>query len=77
MAISTITLTESEAERLRTLSESTGKTEEELLREALDLLTAQVAQQERRALLNQAMGIWKDRDDLPTLDELRSEMDRY
>lgn len=77
MAISTVTLNESEAERLQTLSESTGKTEEELLREALDLLTAQVAHQERRALLNQAMGIWKDRDDLPSLDELRSEMDRY
>ena len=77
MASPPITLDETESERLRVLSQRTGRAEEELLREALDLLTAQIAHRNRRALLSQAKGIWKDRDDLPTLDELRSEMDRY
>lgn len=76
MATSTITLDDSEAERLRALSLSTGKTEAELLRDALDLLAARVALRDRRALLGRAKGIWKDRDDLPALDDLRSEMDR-
>ena len=33
--------------------------------------------EERRARLTQAAGIWKDRDDLPSLAELRSEWDRF
>src|SRR4051812_30137623 len=74
MAKMQISLTE--AELLRAISRRTGKAEEELVREALDLLNAQVSSQDRRALLRRAKGIWRDRDDLPTLSELRAEMDR-
>jgi len=33
--------------------------------------------EERRARLVQARGIWKDRDDLPSLEELRREWNRF
>ena len=72
-----ITLTETEGELLHTLSQCTGKTEEALLREALDLLAARVAAQDRLAAFRQARGMWKDRDDLPSLTELRADFDRF
>jgi hypothetical protein len=64
-------------ERLRDLSRRTGKPKEELLREALDLLTARLTSQDRLDRLRRAKGIWKDREDLPALSDLREEMNRY
>jgi hypothetical protein len=64
-------------ERLRDLSRRTGKPKEELLREALDLLTARLTSQERLVRLGRAKGIWKDREDLPELSDLREEMNRF
>jgi hypothetical protein len=74
-----VTLTDDEGELLRSLSQCTGKTDDELIREALGLLKGHKAQCEvpdRLALLRQARGIWRDRNDLPTLSELRDEMNR-
>jgi hypothetical protein len=71
-----ITLPGIEGERLRALALHTGKPEEELLREALDLLSARLMNQDRRDRLRKAKGIWKDRDDLPELSALREEMNR-
>jgi hypothetical protein len=48
-----------------------------LIREAVDHLIIQYQHKERRALLQGAKGIWKDRDDLPSLKELREEFDRF
>jgi hypothetical protein len=67
-------LTEADCLLLQSMSQLTGKTESELLHEALNLLKVRV--ENRRSLLQRARGIWRDRDDLPTLTELRSEMDR-
>jgi hypothetical protein len=71
------TLPGAEADRLRDLAQRTGKSEEELLREALDLLSARLMKHERLDRLRRARGIWKDRDDLPELSVLREEMDRF
>ncbi len=71
-----VLLTDSEYQLLHSISQSTGRPENELLHEALDLLKAQVDLEGRRALLRAARGMWRDRDDLPTLAELRSEMNR-
>ena len=69
-------LTDSDHQLLHSMSQSTGRPENELLHEALDLLKAQVDLEGRRALLRAARGMWRDRDDLPSLTDLRNEMNR-
>jgi hypothetical protein len=71
-----VLLTDSEYQLLHSMSQSTGRPENELLHEALDLLKAQVDLESRRALLRSARGMWRDRDDLPSLTDLRNEMNR-
>jgi hypothetical protein len=68
-----VNLSGSEGELLHKLAQQTGKTEGEVVREALVLFEKRLANegQDRLALLRQARGIWKDRDDLPELTELR------
>jgi Arc/MetJ-type ribon-helix-helix transcriptional regulator len=72
-----VTLTDAESKSLRTLAERTGKSQDELLREAVRQLLAQSRQDDRLRLLQQARGIWKERDDLPELHELRGELERF
>ena len=76
MATAEIHLSEAESKALRTLAESTGKTESELLHEAVECFLSQPDNGNRLALLRQARGIWKDRADLSELKELRAELDR-
>lgn len=71
-----ILLTDSEYQLLHAMSESTGRSENELLHEALDLLKVQVDLEGRRSLLQSARGMWRDRDDLPSLTDLRGELNR-
>ena len=71
-----ISLTDAECQLLHSMSQRTGKSENDLLQEALELLKVQVDLEKRRALLQEARGMWRDRDDLPDLSELRSEMNR-
>jgi hypothetical protein len=77
MTTAQITLTEKESERLRTLAQNTGKTEEELLHEAVEIFLSGTQMQRRLELLRQARGIWKDRQDLPSLESLRASWDRH
>ncbi|HKQ04127.1 MAG TPA: CopG family transcriptional regulator [Blastocatellia bacterium] len=71
-----INLTEQERNALQEISRRTGKTEGELVREALDQFIAQFQNEDQRRLMQKARGIWKDRQDLPSLQELRNEWDR-
>ena len=71
-----IFLTDAECQLLHSMSQLTGKSERDLLQEALELLKVQVDLEKRRALLQEARGMWRDRDDLSDLSELRSEMNR-
>lgn len=82
MTTAQINLTDSQADALHELARRTGKTEDELLREAVEKLIIEVgeAEAERKKWLEslrQAKGIWKDRDDLPDFRELRKEFDRF
>ena len=82
MATAQINLTDTQADALHKLSEQTGKTEDELLQEAVNKLIGQVSEAETKRqewleALRQAKGIWKNRDDLPDLRELREEADRF
>ncbi len=76
MAEASIQLSEQETQALRVLAEQTGKTQDELLHDAVTQLLTQSTSQARLALLQQARGIWKERTDLLELDKLRAEFDR-
>ena len=71
-----IYLTEAERERLATLSDKTGKSQSELIREAIDRFLGSRSHGDRVALLRRARGMWKDREDLPDFTALRRELDR-
>jgi Arc/MetJ-type ribon-helix-helix transcriptional regulator len=71
-----IYLTEEEQRGLRALSRRTGRSQSELIREAIDSLLTQQQSIDRSALLRQARGLWSERADLPDFAELRRELDR-
>ena len=72
-----IYLTEEEQEALRALARDTGRSQSELIREAIDDMLERQEPVDRRALIQQAHGMWRDRDDLPDLRELRNEFNRF
>lgn len=69
-------LTPEEQRALQEMSRRTGRSQDELIREAIDNMLAQSGEPDRRSLLRQARGLWRDRDDLPDFTALRREMDR-
>lgn len=82
MTTAQINLTDLQANALHKLSAQTGKTEDELLQEAVNKLIGEVGEVEakrhkRLEKLRRARGIWKDRDDLPDFEKLRAEWDRF
>ena len=77
MAIAGLNLTEQEQTALETIAQRTGKTQEEVVQEAVKQLIAQFHDEDRLSLFRQARGMWKDRTDLPSLADLRREWDRH
>jgi Arc/MetJ-type ribon-helix-helix transcriptional regulator len=71
-----IYLTKSEQEALRSLARDTGRSQSELIREAIDSMLESREPVDRRATMRRAQGMWSDRDDLPDLREIRDEFDR-
>ena len=69
-------LTEQEHRALNEISQLTGKSSNELLRQAVDQFIERFQMQNRRELMQKARGIWKDRQDLATLEKLRRDWDR-
>ncbi|MGI8979473.1 MAG: hypothetical protein ACR2FY_09630 [Pirellulaceae bacterium] len=77
MVTAQITLSTAEGEALQALTETTGKTQDALLHEAVRQFLGSTPPHDRLSLLRQARGIWKDRTDLPDFQALRAEMDRF
>ena len=77
MAIASIELSEQEMHALHELAHQTGKTQENLLHEAVTQLLTQRYPQDRLALLRQARGIWENHSDLPDVGKLRAEFERF
>jgi metal-responsive CopG/Arc/MetJ family transcriptional regulator len=71
-----IYLTEDEQGALRSLSAASGRSQSELIREAIDRFLAETRPQSQRAALMAAAGLWRDRTDLPDLADLRAEWER-
>lgn len=71
-----IYLTEREKAALEAMSRRTGKTQSELIRDAIDAMIATPGLDNRRALLAAGRGMWAGRADLPDLGSIRAELDR-
>ena len=76
MAETEIILTEHERNALQEISERTGKTESQLIRDAVDRFIALSKNEDRLILMQKARGIWKDRQDLSSVEDLRREWNR-
>jgi len=71
-----IYLTQHEREGLAKLTKTTGMKLSELIRKAVNRLIDQSSLANREAVLKNAAGIWKNRDDLPDFARTRSDWDR-
>jgi hypothetical protein len=76
MAEIEVNLTENEERALREIALRTGKTEGELIRDAVDKLIKQGLTTGNSGML-QARGMWRDRDDLPDFEKIRRDWDRF
>lgn len=75
MSATIIELDDAERDALNKISNRTGKTEHELIKEAVMSFIDGFQQEDRLALLQQACGMWKDHADLPDFTALRNEAD--
>ena len=72
-----IYLTVEEMNALKALSNTTGKKQSELIREAVDEFLVKRDRTARRQVIDNVAGIWQNRMDLPDFNEIRREWDRY
>ncbi len=72
-----IYLTDRQRSELAAISKTLGKKQSELIREAVDRFIDQAGESRREIVLREAVGIWKDRTDLPDFKEIRTEWDRH
>jgi Ribbon-helix-helix protein, copG family len=71
-----IYLTEDERASLGALAAETGRTQSELIREAVDVFLSECREVHRRDRLREGRGLWREREDLPDFTALRREWER-
>lgn len=72
-----IYLTDRQRAELAAISKTLGKKQSELIREAVDRFIDQEGHSQRKIILQETAGIWKDRTDLPDFKAIRTEWDRH
>ena len=77
MAETKITIPESIQEALAEIVLTTGKSEQQLIAEALSELIQNYQTKNRLALMRKSRGMWAEREDIPNLEELRQEWQRF
>lgn len=76
MAAIELKISEQSRRALNQLARVTGKSEDDLVNEAVEQYVAKFPNGDRLTALRAAKGIWQDRNDLPSLDTLRRESNR-
>lgn len=76
MIRSQVYLTENEKNSLKFIAKETGRTQSDLIREAIDSLIETMGKKNVRTTRKKAFGLWKERSDYPNIEELRKEFDR-
>jgi len=76
MIRSQIYLTENERDSLKKISRETGRSQSDLIREAVDIFIKKISKKNNNEKRQEAFGIWKEKSDFPDLKELRNEIDR-
>lgn len=79
MTTTQINLTPSNMRKVHALASRTGKTEGQIVNEAVEKLDSPddaAAFDRWRAAMSKVAGIWADRSDLPDFDEIRRSFDR-
>ena len=71
-----IYITGKQRAELSIIAKNIGKSQSEIIREAIDRLIDQAGHNRKESALQEAAGIWKNRKDLPDFRTLRSEWDR-
>ena len=69
-------LTAEEKQSLQRLAERRGRSQSQLIREAIDAYLVDQSVLSKVEILEATAGLWRDRDDLPDFEELRASWDR-
>lgn len=76
MSETEIRLTEHERNALQEIAQQSGKTESDLIHEAVNHFIREFHKKDRLMFMQKAKGIWESRTDLPRLEALRRGWDR-
>ncbi|MEQ1881873.1 MAG: CopG family transcriptional regulator [Burkholderiales bacterium] len=71
-----IYLSPSQQKILKSMAARTGRTQGELIRDAIDQFVGQNTISDRAAVIKRSAGLWKGRKDLPNFAAVRREADR-
>ena len=71
-----IYLSAAQQKALKTMATRTGRTQSELIRDAIDRFVGQRKASQRMSVVKRSAGLWKGRTDLPDFAAVRREADR-